>query len=301
MPIQVAAMFFCAHATDKQASHGFSQKLDLQARVDDRSSRDIRYQYRVRYYPQYTFNDSWSVNGFAVTGDEFGSSHNTIDDGAADYFYLRRLYARHEGDYGKTEIGIVPTYKGRVSSSGLSKDGWITGIRHVRSIAGNQLEIVVGQLSSLNPSTALNTPDDLDYIEVEYSANINDKWSYELSAERITSGNFLRTELRYQHAPNAYLFGEFIQRIDDTKAKVVLGVEGEISIMEYPIEYFAHYSYVSDEFGLRAELTEDFLGSGHGISAEFSGDIRTTKFSWFVRYDGIESRTRVLAGLKWKL
>lgn len=299
--LQIGALFFGAYAAEKNSEYGFSQKLDLQTRVDDRSSRDLRYQYRVRYYPQYTFNDDWSVNGFAVTGDEFGSSHNTLDDGAADYFYLRRLFVRHIGHYGKTEFGIIPTFKGRVSSSGLSKDGWITGIRHVRSIGNNELEIVVGQLSSLNPSTALDAPDDVDYVEIEYSANISDKWSYEFSAERITNGNFLRTELRYQHAPNAYWFAEFIRRIDQAKVKAVLGVEGELRIKQYPIEYFAHYSYVSDEFGLRAELTEDFLGAGHGVSAEVSGDISATNLSWFVRYDGIESRTRVLAGLKWKL
>ena len=38
---------------------------------------------------------------------------------------------------GKTELGIIPTYKGRVSSTGLSKDGWITGIRHVRKLQNN--------------------------------------------------------------------------------------------------------------------------------------------------------------------
>lgn len=130
--LQMGAMLFCAYAAEKSIGHGFSQKLDLQARVDE--------------------------------------------------------------------------------------------IRHVRSIGNNELEVVVGQLSSLKPSTALDAPDDVDYIEIEYSANISENWSYEFSAERITSGNFLRTE-----------------------------------------------------------LTEDFLGAGHGVSAEVSGDISATKLSWFVR------------------
>jgi len=279
----------------------FNQKLDVQLRADDRSSRDVRYQYRLRYYPQLQFDDTWSVNGFAATGDEFGSSHNTIDDGNADYLYLRRLFVRHEGDYGKTELGVIPTFKGRVSSSGLSKDGWIKGLRHVRALGDDNLEIVVGQLTSLDPSRAFKAPEDLDYIEIEYSARINDKWSYEVSAERMTQANFLRSELRYNLASNAIIFGEIVTRIDERKVKTVLGLEGEFMLQDYPLEYFAHYSYVSEDFGLRAELTEDFLGTGNGFSGELSGDIPNSRFGWFTRFDEVSERTRFLLGIKWSL
>ncbi|MFT6268629.1 MAG: hypothetical protein ACJAVV_001444 [Alphaproteobacteria bacterium] len=285
----------------KVSAQSFSQKLDVQLRADDRSSSDIRYQYRVRYRPQVSFNDTWSVNAFAVTGDDFSSSHNTLDDSEADYFYVRHGFARHQGDYGKTEIGIIPTYKGRVSSSGLSKDGWIKGVRHVRALGDDNLEIVFGQLSSLDPSTAFNKPDEFDYVEIEYSAKINDSWSYEISAERITDSNFLRTELRHKYSKDFSLFGELVVRTDSSKIKTVIGGEGEFSINKYPIEYFAHYSYVSENFGLRAELTEDFLGTGNGFSGELIGEISDTQFEWFMRYDAVEERTRLLAGVKWSL
>jgi hypothetical protein len=280
---------------------GFKQKLDVQLRADDRSSRDVRYQYRLRYYPQYRFDDTWSVNGFAVTGDDFGSSHNTVDDGSADYFYVRRVYVRHQGDYGKTEVGIIPTYKGRVSSSGLSKDGWIKGVRHVRALGDDNFEVVVGQLTSLNPANAINAPDNVDYVEIEYSAKIDDRWSYEISAERMTKSNFLRSELRYNYSLNMSYFGELVSRVDSSKVKAVLGAEGSFSLNAYKMDYFAHYSFVSDNFGLRAELTEDFLGTGHGFSAELGGDFTHTKLGWFFRYDAVESQSRVLAGIKWSL
>ena len=104
-------------------------KVDTQLRFDDRSGRDERYQYRVRFYPSIIFDDDkmWSFNFFAATGGDFSSSHNTFSDADVDPFYLRRAYLRHENAQGKTEIGILPTYKGRVSSTGLSKDGWIAG------------------------------------------------------------------------------------------------------------------------------------------------------------------------------
>ena len=295
------SIFLSALNSVPLAAQEFNQKLDLQLRADDRSSRDIRYQYRMRYRPQVQFDNTWSVNAFAVTGDEFGSSHNTLDDGSADYVYLRRLFVRHEGDYGKTEVGVIPTYKGRVSSSGLSKDGWIKGARHVRNLGKDRLEVVVGQLTSLDPSRSHNAPNDLDYIEIEYSAQIDDVWSYELSAERMTEANFVRTELRYAMSSSTSAFAELVTRLDESRVKTVLGFEGEFIFNRYPVEYFAHYSYVSKNFGLRAELTEDFLGTGSGFSAEFSGDIPQSKFGWFMRYDAIKSRTRVLAGVTWSL
>jgi hypothetical protein len=280
---------------------GFAQKLDVQLRADDQTSRHVRYQYRLRYYPQYSFSNTWSINGFAVTGDDYASSHNTVDDGSADYFYARRIYARHQSAYGKTELGIIPTYKDRVSSSGLSKDGWIKGVRHVRGLGAGNFELVFGQLSSLNPADALNTPDELNYVEVEYSVRVDATWSYEVSAERMIDSNFVRTELRYNYSPAISYFGELVSRIDASKTKAVLGVEGELALKHYGMEYFVHYSYVSADFGLRAELTEDFLGTGDGFSAELEGDFTHTKLGWFLRYDAVRSRNRLLGGIKWSL
>lgn len=295
------AFFAVSLYTQRAQAQEFTHKLDVQIRADDRSSSDLRYQYRLRYYPQLKLDDTWSVNAFAVTGDDYGSSHNTFDDGSADYFYLRRLYVRHQGDYGKTEAGIIPTYKGRVSSSGLSKDGWIKGVRHVRALGDDKLEVVVGQLTSLDPAKALNAPDEFDYAEIEYSAQINDQWSFELSAEHMTRFNFVRSELRYNLSKTAAVFGEIVTRMDETKIKTVLGVEGQFAFQNYPVEYFVHYSQVSDDFGLRAELTEDFLGTGNGFSGKLGGDIPRSDFGWFVRYDAVTSRTRVLIGLKWSV
>ena len=278
----------------------FSQKLDVQTRVDDRSNRDIRYQYRLRYYPQYNIDDEWSVNAFVVTGDDFASSHNTFDDGAADYFYIRRAFVRHVSDYGKTEFGIIPTFKGRVSSTGLSKDGWIQGVRHVRQVGqSNQLEVVIGKLDELDPAKALNVADTIDYVEIEYSARMGKRSSYEVSLERMTQANFVRFEFRYRLFEQHTVFNEWVKRAENSQSKVVVGVEGEWTVFDQPLEYFAYYSYVSDDFGLRAELTEDFLDVGNGFSSEISADFAQTDLSWFVRFDWVEEQSRWLAGLAW--
>lgn len=296
----VVSLLASALSSTPAWAQSFSQKLDLQTRVDDRSSSALRYQYRVRYYPSLAFANDWSVNAFLVTGDEFGSSHNTFDDGSADYFYLRRLFVRHETTEGKTEIGVIPTFKGKVSSSGLSKDGWIKGIRHVHKTSkADAFELVIGQLDDLSPDTALRLPSKLDYIELEYSSAVSNNVSYELSFERMTNANFVRTELRYELLASHTLFGELVSKLGSKQVKTVLGVEGEFSAYGKLIDYFAHYSYVSDDFGARAELTEDFLGTGNGFSGKLESSLGNSGLEWFIRFDAVTERTRFLAGLAW--
>lgn len=290
--------------SNKVEAPSFSHKLDMQVRYDNRSNRPSREQYRLRYYPSLKVSNTWSVNSFVVTGDDFSSSHNTFGSDTTDYLYPRRLYLRHEDNYGKTELGVIPTYKGRVSSTGLSKDGWITGIRHVRTLKNNSaFEIVVGQLSNAQASEAFTIGNEDEYIEVEYSARMGERHSYEVSVEKILQGSFVRGEYRYRLNESDTIFLELVQRTDESAAKVVLGSSGEFAATfsgnPYPIEYFAYYSYIDSVFGPRAELIEDFLGTGHGGSLEFSGVAsKKHNLEWFVRLDVVDSVSRLLAGVK---
>lgn len=285
-------------------SPSFSQKLDIQLRYDERSNRPSREQYRLRYYPSVALTSAWSLNSFVVTGDDFSSSHNTFGSDNTDYLYVRRLYLRHENDYGKTELGVIPTYKGRVSSTGLSKDGWITGIRHVRQLANDTaIEVVTGQLANADASEAFDIGGEDTYFEVEYSAKMGQRHSYEASFEKMLGGTFARGEYRFRVNDEDTAFVELVQRIDESAAKVVVGTSGEFAASalntSYPIEYFAYYSYINSDFGERAELIEDFLGTGHGGSLEFSGVLsKKHDVEWFVRADVVDSVSRLLAGLK---
>lgn len=285
-------------------SPSFSQKLDIQLRYDERSNRPSREQYRLRYYPSVALTSAWSLNSFVVTGDDFSSSHNTFGSDNTDYLYVRRLYLRHENDYGKTELGVIPTYKGRVSSTGLSKDGWITGIRHVRQLANDTaIEVVTGQLAYADASEAFDIGGEDTYFEVEYSAKMGQRHSYEASFEKMLGGTFARGEYRFRVNEEDTAFVELVQRIDENAAKIVVGTSGEFAASafntSYPVEYFAYYSYINNNFGERAELIEDFLGTGHGGSLEFSGVLSEKHdVEWFVRADVVDSVSRLLAGVK---
>ena len=258
----------------------------------------------MRYYPSLSLTSTWSVNSFIVTGDDFSSSHNTFGSDTTDYLYARRLYLRHETNEGKTELGIIPTYKGRVSSTGLSKDGWITGIRHVRKLQNNTaLEIVVGQLANAEASEAFNVGEEDEYFEMEYSANMGERHSYEASFERMLNGTFARAEYRFRINEEDTAFVELVQRTDESAAKIVVGTSGEFTMnafnTAYPVEYFAYYSYIDSSFGERAELIEDFLGTGHGGSVEFGGVLSEKRdIEWFIRADVVDSVSRLLAGVK---
>ena len=309
--MRVISIFICVYlcgslseACAEDITPSFSQKLDIQVRYDNRSNRPSREQYRLRYYPSLAITSAWSVNSFVVTGDDFSSSHNTFGSDNTDYLYARRLYLRHETDSGKTELGVIPTYKGRVSSTGLSKDGWITGVRHVRQLQNDTaIELVVGQLANAEASEAFNIGGEDEYFEIEYSAKMGQQHSYEASFERMLNGTFARAEYRLRINEQDTAFIELVQRTDESAAKVVVGTSGEFAASafntSYPIEYFAYYSYIDSSFGERAELIEDFLGTGHGGSLEFSGVLSEKHdVEWFIRADVVDSVSRLLAGVK---
>ena len=281
---------------EAEESWTFSDRLDIQARYDARSNKNNRSQYRLRYYPSISMNTSWSLNSFVVTGDDFASSHNTLFDGESQPLHVRRLFVRHTTEWGKTEVGVIPTYKGHVSSTGLSKDGWIGGIRHVYTAdADNSFEIVVGQLNNQDPAKALQLADDIDYVEFEYSGRASAQSTFEVSLERMTGGNFFRGEYRYAWRTDNEVFFEVIQRLDKARSKAVVGLSGGAANFGYHV-YFSH---VDDELGLRAELTEDFLGYGDGFSAEISSDLPWWQNTdWFVRLDVVDDVERLLSGIK---
>ncbi|MBQ4829202.1 hypothetical protein J8L84_07930 [Alteromonas sp. MMG017] len=296
----VLFLFVSTNAVGESLS--FSQKLDMQFRFDERSDRDHRSQYRMRYYPSISLSsdDAWSLNSFVVTGESFASSHNTFGSETSDHLYARRLYLRYEFSEGKMEAGIIPTYKGRVSSSGLSKDGWIKGMRSVYALQkDSEIELVIGELDNTNANSAFDSFHQLNYVELEYSAKMGQTHSYEVSVERMTDSNFVRGEYRWQYNPSHTLFVESVQQLSSSSSKFVIGLSGKTSMGNYPLSYFSHYSYVSEGFGPRAELTEDFLGTGHGASAEISGDITLINDTeWFIRADVVDSVSRLLAGIK---
>jgi hypothetical protein len=278
-----------------------SANIESEVRFDDRSNRDDRYQYRLRFSPQLDFTrlPDWSMHAFVATGDEFSSSHNTLFDGSSDNLYVRRLFVRHSGASSSTELGIIPTFKGRVSSTGLAKDGWIAGVRHVALLANSKLEWVVGQLNNTQAANALNLPNELDYFELEFSSANQQAFNYELSLERMLGANFARAELRYTFSDSNHYAFEIIDKLDDDKLKVIISTERQLSLFSQAIDFFAYYSYVDEAFGPRAELTEDFLATGHGLAIEFDGQLAASKnLAWFAKFEVYEHNTRFQLGIK---
>lgn len=280
----------------------FQHNGDVQVRHDDRSGTDSRDQYRLRWYPTLDLGreEGWSLHGFAATGNSFGSSHNTFGSAGQDRLYARHLFLRHSREGGKTEIGVIPTVKGAIASTGLSKHGWIKGVRQVFARRQGNLEIVLGQLDDVDPSNAIELPDELNYIELEYSSRYFGNRSYEFGLDRVLESNFARTEVRYKTETDWVLGAEVIYRLSPREPKVVISADGAWRLWSRAVDVFAYYSYVTDEFGPRNRLTEDFLDAGHGVSLELSGKIaRSVPLSWFTRLQNVDGRSRFMVGLKY--
>jgi hypothetical protein len=280
------------------AAAEFTADSDLAFRLDDSSDRDLRSQYRFRLRPAVQFNDRWSAHGFIATGNEFESAYNTIDDND-DQIHLRRLFARYESDRGKLELGVIPPFKGRVSSTGLSKEGWIRGARGVARTGSGAFEIVLGDLDDLRSKSAFNKDFSLNYTEIEYSADVNDRWSYELGAERMFDSRFLRTELRFKPSAGAAVTAELIHNLTSSSSKVVLSNGKAFTFGNGDLEWFAYYTYTGADFGRRADLAEDFLEFGHAVAAKLEGGFsRVERAGWFAELEVYESRSRLKLGVE---
>lgn len=288
-------LLLCAVASHAQLAHD----SDLSVRLDDSSDRDLRGQYRLRIRPDYSFSDNWSMHAFIATGDEFESAYNTIDD-SDDQINVRRLFARYQVANGsKLEVGVIPPFKGRVSSTGLSKEGWIRGARGVWMTRSGAVELVIGSLDDLRSSEALTADFDLDYFEFEYSGRLNEEWSFELGAERMFDSRFLRTEIRYAPAGSASIAGELIHNTTEGSSKVVLSTLRELSWSAQTIEWFTYYSYTGPDFGRRADLAEDFLEFGHALATKLEGGFkRFDRLGWFAELEVYENRSRLKLGFE---
>ena len=254
-------------------------------------------QYRFRWDPEYSFNEQWSLHAFVATGAAFPSAYNTF--GERDDLHVRRFFGRWtQGDH-KLEFGAIPPYKGRVSSTGLSDEGWIRGVRGVFAVGRDRLEFVAGDLSDLRASNALSSPYDLNYYEVEYSGQINDAISYEIGGERMFDENYLRTELRLTTKSDYAWSAEIVHGFKSGATKNVLSFLAPFSFQYGALEWFTYYSYVPVDFGARAVLTEDFLSFDHAFGTLFEyRDNRLARLKWFAEFESGDARDRIKLGFE---
>ena len=279
------------------AAADFRHEGDVSLRYDDRSNRPSREQYRVRWSPEFDFGNAWSLHAFVATGAAFPSAYNTF--GESNDLNLRRLFARWtEGDH-KLEVGVIPPYKGRVSSTGLSDEGWIRGARGVVALGDDRLEFVIGDLDDLRASNAFSAPFELNYYEVEYSGQFNDLVSYELGGERMLGENYLRTELRLTNRSDFSWGAEFVYGFKSSSTKSTISFLAPFPLRHGELEWFTYYSYVPGEFGARALLTEDFLSFDHALGTQFEyRDSRLERIKWFAEFENGDARNRIKLGFE---
>ena len=288
-------------ATGGQALAQFSHEADLSLRLDERSEAGFRSQYRFRFEPSYALSPEWSVHSFVATGRSYDSAYNSIGEND-DQIHVRRLFARYSGDRARVELGVLPPYKGRVSSTGLSQEGWIKGARVVVGNEPAQLELVVGELGSTGARNALNALEKLNYVEIEYSRQHTDRLSFELGAERMLESSFFRTEVRVAATPSTTLAAELVHNLSDESTKFALSADLTFAAGDRDVDWFTYYAYTPTGFGARAELEEDFLEFGHAVSTEISVPFaRIDRLNWFAKGEVYEGQSRAILGVSLSL
>ena len=275
----------------------FRHEGDVSVRYDDRSDRPSREQYRVRWSPEYVFKERWSIHAYVATGAAFPSAYNTF--GQSGDLNVRRLFGRWSNGDNKVEFGVIPPFKGRVSSTGLSDEGWLRGARGVLALGADRLELVVGDLNDLRAANAFSAPFELNYYEVEYSGQFNDAVSYELGGERMLDENYLRTELRLTSRSEFSWTAEFVHAFKSNATKSTVSFLAPFALSHGELEWFTYYSYVPLEFGGRAILTEDFLGFDHALGTLFEyRHAGLERVKWFAELEVGDARDRVKLGFE---
>lgn len=297
LAIARSSLLFAVILFAQPAAGEFGFPGDVSLRLDDSSNRARREQYRFRFKPEFSFNEQWSVHAFVATGAAFPSAYNTF--GGRDDINVRRFFGRWAAGNNKVEFGVIPPYKGRVSSTGLSDEGWIRGVRGVVAIGDDRLELVAGDLSDLRASNALSEPFDLNFFELEYSGRINEFLTYELGGERMLDENYVRTELRLTTRRDIAWSVELVHGFKSDSTKSVFSALAPFNLESGELEWFTYYAYVPREFGERAVLTEDFLSFGNALGILFeyrwSG---LERIKWFAEFETGEVRDRGKIGLE---
>lgn len=297
----LVAILLCLLLGSAPAAAQFAHDSDVAVRIDDPSDRPSRNQYRLRIRPSFAFDSRWSLHSFISTGDQYGSAYNTMSAND-DRIHVRRLFLRYEQGDSKVELGVIPPYKGRVSSTGLSKEGWVRGARGVIGLPSGRLEFVTGALRELDASQALSSRFELDYFEIEYSAQINDRWSYELGAEKMFRNRFLRGEVRFESERYATWAAELVHNASVGRSKFVLSARKDFERRAGALEWFTYYAYAAPGFGQRAELSEDFLEFGHAIATSLKGGVGGfDRLEWFAEVELYEDLSRIKLGLEFSL
>lgn len=293
--VGVFALAICVLAGSALAE--FSHDTDASFRFDERSAADFRSQYRFRFEPSFAHASGWSVHSFIATGRSYDSAFNTIGEND-DQIHLRRLFARYSGEQARIEFGVLPPYKGRISSTGLSREGWIRGTRIVIGNSPAQLEFVVGELDSIRARNAFDAFAKLNYVEIEYSRQHSERVSFELGIERMLEASFFRTEIRLAATPRTTLAAELVHNVSDDNTKLAISADTTFGDENRAIDWFTYYAYTPTGFGARAELEEDFLEFGHAVSTEISGPITVAdRLRWFAKAEVYEGQSRAILGV----
>lgn len=270
---------------------------NIALRYDIRENISPRWQYQLRGYTKINFSKPWSLNSFVSSGCSFDSGYNEIYPENNDCLRVRRLYLKHKNDKGKLEIGVIPPYKGKVSSTGLAKDGWISGTRWVTNTNVGQYEAVLGEVNNIDSPNAFQSISEFNYFEFEFSSVKFGSNSFEIATERILKENYIRGELRYFFNSGHQIAAELINTLGEDSYKSVLSHKTNLSLGNYPIELFSFFSYVDKNFGQRAELTEDFVNFGKSIVSEAEGRLFKT-LDWFLKLESGEIQSRAQIGFK---
>jgi len=231
----------------------------------------------------------FQFGGLIGTGNGYTSPWNTVanfnnDESGNHQINVRQIYAQWEYERWRTQLGVIPPVKGKVSETSLDKDGWIRGGRLIMPVRRQgQFELVVGTLDSLDDPNAFQPWAKANYYEVEWTHDWSKGWRTELGGVRLDKDRILRGELRYTatiFGARTELAGEVLRNVQSR----VWAHDWSIAQRLGSVTLMNEYAYVPKELGLLGALSNDFFTFGHLWVLGVKGPLSTEGgLYWFGR------------------
>ena len=247
------------------------------------------------------------IHGLAGTGGSYTSQWNTAYDlidqsPGTQQFHMRQIYLQNDLHGWRSQIGVIPPVKGKVSNTSLDRDGWIRGARIVAPIHDTgQFEVVFGAIDHLDDPNAFQAWEEWNYAEVEWTQHWTETLRIETSYVLLEEQSVLRGEVRGKWDTKLDVPMELSAEISNNLTESVWAYDLSARTTIRSVTMVLEVSHIPQNFGLLGELYNDFFTLGHLGMVALKGPIGSQNtLNWFVKGYAGESEIRGNAGLGYR-
>lgn len=296
---------------------------DVSSRVISKDSQEVQ-QNKVVLKFQKNFDNGWVLVGVGQNGGSYSGDYDTMynsgnkDDefdqakDLVDNFSFRKLYVKKkianpicEDCDAEIQAGALETEPGMASVTGLSKAGWVDGVRLKAETPYGEVTVTAGSIGDLEETNFYSRDYENEYLEVKITKQVFENLVAEFGGERYDGDTYYKIAGDYSLELAAdqviSIIAETLVNTDDDTEMSSIGIRGDFIKMltgeSSGLSFELRDNHMDAGMSSRAsQMTNEFSASeGHSGSFTVKGKIKgNQKLQWYVRvrhnYDTNENR-----------